>query len=96
MVAPPDCVYDIVNILYEYVIAVRPARGKPIFHVPSILWSLSPAHYNSRLRVVATKHGLGPDRVHSHSVCIGGATVLAAAQVPDYVIMVIGAWASAV
>ena len=63
---------------------------------PSLLWSLSSAHYNSRLRVVATKHGLDPDRVHSHSVRIGGATVLAAAQVPDYVIMAMGGWASAV
>ncbi len=95
MVAPPDCVYDIVTILYEYVIAVRPALGKPFFPVPSLHLSLSPAHYNSRLRVVATKHGLNPDRVHSHSVRIGGATVLTAAQVPDYVIMAMGGWASA-
>ena len=95
-VAPPACVYDIVVILYEYVIAVRPVRGEPLFHVPSLSWSLSPTYYNSRLRVVATKHGLDPDRVHSHSVRIGGATVLAAAQVPDYVIMAMGGWASAV
>jgi hypothetical protein len=94
--APSDCVYDIVTILYEYVTAVRPARGKPFFHVPSLLWPLTPAHYNSRSSVVAAKHGLDPDRVHSHSVRIGGASVLAAAQVPDYVIMVIGGWASAV
>ena len=46
--------------------------------------------------MVAAKHGLDPDRVHSHSVRIGGATVLAAAQVPDYVIMVMEGWASAV
>lgn len=92
----PDCVYDIVSVLYEYVRAVRPARGKPFFHIPSLLWSLTPAHYNQRLRVVAVKHGLDPDRVHSHSVRIGGATVLAAAQVPDYVIMAMGGWASAV
>ena len=58
---------------------------------PSLLWSLSSAHYNSRLRVVATKHGLDPDRVHSHSVRIGGAT-----QVPDYVIMAMVGWASVV
>ena len=84
------------SVLYEYVRAVRPARGKPFFHIPSLLWSLTPAHYNQRLRVVAVKHGLDPDRVHSHSVRIGGATVLAAAQVPDYVIMAMGGWASAV
>ena len=94
VIALPDCVYDIVTILYEYVTAIRPARGKPFFHVPSLLWSLTPAHYyNSRLRVVAAKHGLDPDRVHSHSVRIGGATVL---QAPDYVIMAMGGWASAV
>ena len=95
-VTPPSCVYDIVAVLYEYVQRVRPARGKPFFHIPRLLWSLSPAHYNLRLRTVAVKHGLDPDRVHSHSVRIGGATVFAAAQVPDYVIMAMGGWASAV
>ena len=43
--------------------------------------------YNQRLRRVAVKHGLDPDRVHYHSVRIGGA---------DYVIMAMGGWASAV
>ena len=43
--------------------------------------------YNQRLRRVAVKHGLDPDRVHYHSVRIGGA---------DYVIMAMGRWASAV
>lgn len=95
-VNPPSCVYDIVTVLFEYVQAARPVRGKPFFHIPSLYWSLSPAHYNLRLRAVAEKHGLDPDRVHSHSVRIGGATVLAAAQVPDYVIMAMGGWASAV
>jgi hypothetical protein len=89
-------VYDIVSELYLYVRAVRPVKGKPFFHIPSLAWSLTPAHYNLRLRTVASKHGLNPDRVHSHSVRIGGATVLAAAQVPDYVIMAMGGWASAV
>lgn len=96
LVNPPSCVYDIVTVLYEYVQAARPARGKSFFYIPSLFWSLSPAHYNLRLRAVAEKHGLDPDRVHSHSVRIGGATVLAAAQVPDYVIMAMGGWASAV
>lgn len=95
-VQPPACVYDIVEVLHQYVCAIRPTRGMPFFHIPSLVWSLSPAHYNLRLRTVAEKHGLDPDRVHSHSVRIGGATVLAAAQVPDYVIMAMGGWASAV
>ena len=93
-VNPPSCVYDIVTILYQYVLAVRPIRGKPFFHVPSLHWSLT--LYNKRLRGVAIKHGLDPNRVHSHSVRIGGATLLAAAGVPDYVIMAMGGWASAV
>ena len=96
LVNPPSCVYDIVTVLYEYVQAARPARGKPFFYIPSLFWSLSPAHYNLRLRAVAEKHGLDPDQVDSHSVRIGGAAVLAAAQVPDYVIMAMGGWASAV
>jgi hypothetical protein len=95
-VNPPTCVYDIVTVLYQYVQAIRPSRGNPFFYVPSLSWSLSPAHFNSRLRMVAARHGLDPNRVHSHSVRIGGATVLAAAQVPDYVIMAMGGWASTV
>ena len=96
VVSPPNCVYDIVTVLYQYVLAVRPVRGKPFFHIPSLHWSLTPALYNQRLRGVAVKHGLDPNRVHSHSVRIGGATLLAAAGVPDYVIMAMGGWASAV
>ena len=95
-VHPPNCVYDIVTILYQYVVATRPVRGKPFFYIHELCYSLTPALYNLRLRTVAAKHGLDPARVHSHSVRIGGATVLAAAQVPDYVIMAMGGWASAV
>jgi hypothetical protein len=95
-VNPPVCVYDIVTVLYQYVLEARPVRGKPFFYVPSLHWSLTPVLYNQRLRGVAIKHGLDPDRVHSHSVCIGGATLLAAAGVRDYVIMAMGGWASAV
>jgi hypothetical protein len=95
-VNPPVCVYDIVTVLYQYVLAARPVRGKPFFYVPSLHWSLTPVLYNQRLRGVAIKHGLDPDRVHSHSVRIGGATLLAAAGVPDYIIMAMGGWASAV
>ena len=53
--------------------------------------------FTSPLQLEITHSGCKyPDRVHSHSVRIGGATVLAAAQVPDYVIMVMGGWASTV
>ena len=93
---PPHRVYDIVSDLYQYVQAVQPIRGQPFFHVPGLQWSLVPTEYNSRLRKVAIKHGLDPNRVHSHSIRIGGATVLAAAGIPDYVIMTMGGWASAV
>ena len=82
--------------LYQYVQAVQPIRGQPFFHVPGLQWSLVPTEYNRRLRKVAIKHGLDPNRVHSHSIRIGGATVLAAAGIPDYVIMTMGGWASAV
>ena len=93
---PASQVYDIVAVLHEYVHAARPERGKQCFHVPRLVWSLTPAQYNLRLRSVAKKHGLDPNRVHSHSVRIGGATVLVAALVPDYVIMAMGEWAFAV
>ena len=93
---PPHRVYDIVSDLHQYVQVVQPIRGQPFFHVPCLEWSLVPTEYNRRLRKVAIKHGLDPNRVHSHSIRIGGATVLAAAGIPDYVIMTMGGWASAV
>eukprot|EP01036_Dinobryon_divergens_P035870 gene35870-46562_t len=37
----------------EYVVATCPVRGKPFFHIYELCWSLSPAHYNLRLRTVA-------------------------------------------
>ena len=46
-VHPPNCVYDIVTILYQYVVATRPVRGKPFFYIHELCYSLTPALYAS-------------------------------------------------
>ena len=69
LVNPPSCVYDIVTVLYEYVQAARPARGKSFFYIPSLFWSLSPAHYNLRLRAVARREARFGSRSGAFPLC---------------------------
>ena len=49
---------------------------------------------NDILREMAIHFSLNPTRVFSHSLRIGGASALAAAGVPDYIILDIGRWKS--
>jgi hypothetical protein len=46
------------------------------------------------VKKVAVEMGQDPERYSSHSLRIGGATVLAAANFPDYVIQNMGRWKS--
>jgi len=49
---------------------------------------------NDIVKTVAREMGQDPERYSSHSFRIGGATVLAAANFPDYVIQNMGRWKS--
>ena len=46
------------------------------------------------IKRVAREMGLDPQRYHTHSLRIGVASMLAAAQVPDYMIQKLGRWKS--
>ena len=58
------------------------------------LWSLSYSSVQKAVKLVAQRLSLNPFRFSSHSFRVGGASVLAAAGVPDYIIMKMGRWRS--
>ena len=87
-------VYCITTKLWEFAKASRPVRGRSFFFIPAINWTLKPRYFNLCLKQLAVAMGLDPRRISSHSLRIGGAAALAAAGMPDYVIMNMGRWRS--
>ena len=72
----------------------RPARGKSLFYIPSLDWTLKPPYFAEQLRRLAIASGIDPARVSSHSLRIDGATTLAAAGLNDHEIQGVGDWKS--
>ena len=68
------------------------AQDSPIFEVPS-LPRLTSEHLAKLMKATATLLGLPADKVSAHSLRYGGATMLAAAGFPEYVIANYGGWA---
>ena len=50
--------------------------------------------FQEAIKSIAVKMGLDPTRYSTHGFRIGGASLLAAAGLPDYVIQSIGRWKS--
>jgi len=72
----------------------KPQRGRSFFYVPVLKWTLKPTYFNLCLKQLSLLCNLDPTRISSHSLRIGGASALAAAGVPDYLIMDMGRWRS--
>jgi len=87
-------VFDFTTELWKYVTIAFPQKDKMFFYVPSEDWTLHPNFLNNQLKALATLYNFDPTRVSSHSLRVGGASALAAAGVPEYVIKEMGDWRS--
>jgi hypothetical protein len=88
-----DVAFDIVEILFDWAVEAGLAAGDPFLSYRK-QWTLSYSTFQKAIKVVAVHLGLDPNRYSTHSLRIGGATVMAAAGLPDYVIQLIGRWKS--
>ena len=93
---PSTMVYDYSEVMYKFACRARPLHDQPFFSSSSPeKLMLSAESFNKWLKVkVAPSFGLNPDRVHTHSLRFAGASTLAAANIPDSVIMKMGRWKS--
>jgi hypothetical protein len=88
-----DVAFDFVEILFDWAVGARLSPGDPFLSYRK-QWCLSYSTFQKAIKVVAVHLGLDPNRYSTHSLRIGGATVMAAAGLPDYVIQLIGRWKS--
>jgi len=87
------CAYCIVTSLYTWAIRAQPRFGHPFLSWRGE-WVLSYNRLSKAIKKVASEMGLDPSRYRTHSLRIGGASMLAAAGRPDYEIQKLGRWKS--
>ena len=85
--------FDIVHDMYNWAVRAQLKPGAPFFSYRGE-WTLSYNVLSKAIKKVASCMGLDPTRYRPHSLRIGGASMLAAAAVPDYVIQKQGRWKS--
>jgi len=94
----PVRAFDLVFDMYSWVVQARPEMGEPFLMFqgrPGVKkFLLSYNAFSRGVKKVARAMGLDPVRFRPHSLRIGGASMLAAAGVPDYVIQKQGRWKS--
>ena len=90
---PENVGFCIVWDLYSWARVARPSAFNPFLSFRG-QWTLSYDTFTKAVKTVARSFGLNPMRFSSHSLRIGGASALAAANVPDYVIQKLGRWKS--
>ena len=94
--------FDLASDLYEWASRARPLKGDMFFSSRSgntgrrrgTVFQLKADHINNTLKAVATAFKMDSTRFSTHSLRIGGASALAAAKVPDYIVQRIGRWKS--
>jgi integrase len=85
-----DC---ICHLLFQWSVTARLKPADQFFSYQSS-WNLSDRDMSAALKSLAHRHGLDPTRVSPHSLRYGGASALAAANVPTYLIQKLGRWKS--
>ena len=85
--------FDLVRHLFDWAKRAQPGPLDPFlsFHGE---WALPYAFINTACKCVAAKFGLPIHLVSSHSIRIGGASTMAAAMQPDFMIKLLGRWKS--
>ena len=82
-----------VRILFDLCASLRPSDDNPLFS-----WAdgnyLSREDIDDAINVIANHYNLDLSRVTPHSLRIGGATAMAAAGIPIWIIRLIGRWKS--
>jgi integrase len=90
---PSDPSRCICSCLFEWAVMATPAEHHPFFSYRS-KWRLSRQEMSAALKGVASQVNLHPDRISPHSLRYGGASALAAANMPSYLIQQLGRWKS--
>lgn len=85
--------YDIAYDCFKWAIRAQPLMGHPFLSFKG-KWVLKYHILSAAVKKVAIEMGFDPSKFRTHSLRIGGASMLAAAGVPDYVIQVQGRWKS--
>jgi hypothetical protein len=85
--------FDLASDLFKWAVRAKPSQGHAFFSYQS-RWTLSYDTMSRAIKKVAREMGLDPDRYRTHSLRIGGASMMAAAGRPDYEIQKQGRWKS--
>lgn len=90
---PTNSSQCICTVLLEWALIALPTMTQPFFSYRS-MWRLSRRDMSGALKAVAVLARLDPSRVSPHSLRYGGASALAAANTPSYLIQQLGRWKS--
>jgi hypothetical protein len=85
------------SLLLDWAKRGKPRRGQQFFSMNlagGAHWRLSRGDITEAVKKLAVRFGFNPERFSSHSLRIGGASALAAANVQDYAIQALGRWRS--
>ena len=90
-----DRPFDIASTMFEFNKVARPEAEHPFLSWQG-KWCYDVSHLNLAIKqtVVRARFHLNPKLFEFHSLRIAGATILAAAGVPDYIIQKYGRWKS--
>jgi len=93
---PTTMVYDFAHLMYDYAVRARPLVDQPFFSTSTAEpLKISADSMNKWLKdKLAPLFQLKKERIHTHSLRFAGASTLAAAGLPDSVIMKMGRWKS--
>ena len=91
----PAAAFDFVMNMFQWAQLARPAHDAPFFSYRGD-WNLTYDKYNAAIKTVMASLGFQAvlSQFSTHSIRIGGASILAAAGFSDYVIKKMGNWKS--